>query len=371
MTATPLLDRMADGQFSQPSDGWYHIVPQGDFPHPDSGSVQVIDAAALRAMMDRFAEEKANPHFAGLLVDFDHFSYDTGRSSEAAGWIIDLEQRTGGLWGRIRWSDLGRQAIEHGRYRLLSPTWRPSDVERLGSKRIRPVRLDSVGLTNQPNLRGMAPLTNRKWTRERAMIPVTPRAEGFREFAVNPSTKGPMKNIHAALGLPAEASEETALASIAELRNRAVGAEEALAPLKNRNAELEQQNSALLESQVEADLAHFGSRFKPDAREKWRAALLHNRANTLELLDSLPETPQPPAVNGRLIGAPAPIHNRSLAVPPDSACTMPSPREHPFLNRAGELATARGQGIMQAMVELARKEPALYDSYRESLHDRK
>jgi len=40
-------------------------------------------------------------------VDFDHFSLDTEKSSEAAGWISDLESRDTGLWARVRWSDAG------------------------------------------------------------------------------------------------------------------------------------------------------------------------------------------------------------------------------------------------------------------------
>ncbi|MGA0409906.1 MAG: hypothetical protein ACO3PR_17600, partial [Limisphaerales bacterium] len=73
--------------FSLPEDGWYQLAPLGEFPHGDSGLVQVVDAAACEAMATRFVEEAKGDNFAGVLIDFDHFSLDSGSRSEAAGWI--------------------------------------------------------------------------------------------------------------------------------------------------------------------------------------------------------------------------------------------------------------------------------------------
>ena len=44
-------------------------------------------------MVNRFNEEARAENFAGLLVDFDHFSLDGEKRSEAAGWIVALEAR--------------------------------------------------------------------------------------------------------------------------------------------------------------------------------------------------------------------------------------------------------------------------------------
>ena len=70
--------------FSLPQDGWYQIAPLGEFPHSAAGVVQVVDAAACETMASRFREDCQTPNFAGLLVDFDHFSLDQGNKSEAA-----------------------------------------------------------------------------------------------------------------------------------------------------------------------------------------------------------------------------------------------------------------------------------------------
>lgn len=164
-----LLNR--DG-FRIPEDGWYQLAPLGEFPHGSAGVVQVVDAEACTAMAARFKADAAVPNFAGLLVDFDHFSLDDRARSEAAGWITDLEHRPAslegsaaangcpGLWARIRWSDVGEESVKGGRYRFLSPVWARSDCVELGENRVRPVRLLNAAVTNDPNLKGLRPLSN-------------------------------------------------------------------------------------------------------------------------------------------------------------------------------------------------------------------
>jgi hypothetical protein len=173
---TLLLNR--DG-FQMPADGWYQVAPRGEFAHAQAGLVQVVDAEACAAMVNRFEEECKGANFAGLLVDFDHDSLDAGKRSEAAGWIVELKvgnresdisdgsdasgggaKGQGGLWAKIRWSDVGEEAVKGGRYRFLSPVWARSDCVELGNGRVRPVRLLNAAVTNDPNLKGIRPLSN-------------------------------------------------------------------------------------------------------------------------------------------------------------------------------------------------------------------
>jgi hypothetical protein len=136
-------------------DGWFLAVPAGEFPHAESGQVQVIDREAIERMDFRFKQDRKD-----LVVDRDHFHYDSTRSSEASGWIVNTRPTPKGLEVQIRWTDLGEVDLSNGRYRYCSPVFLAGDVEKLGGNRIRPFRLDSLGLTNQPNI-PMAPLTNR------------------------------------------------------------------------------------------------------------------------------------------------------------------------------------------------------------------
>ena len=146
--------------FQMPADGWYQVAPLGEFAHAQAGVVQVVDAEACTAMANRFQEESNGANFAGLLMDFDHFSLDGEKRSEAAGWITALENRDGGLFAKIRWSDVGEEAVKGGRYRFLSPVWNRADCVDLGGGRVRPVRLLNAAVTNDPNLKGMQPLSN-------------------------------------------------------------------------------------------------------------------------------------------------------------------------------------------------------------------
>ena len=85
-------------------------------------------------MAAEYIARKSDANFPGVLVDFDHFSLDTGQSSEAAGWITDLESRDTGLWARVRWSDAGLAAVRGGRFRLMNPVF-PSPIARAEGKR--------------------------------------------------------------------------------------------------------------------------------------------------------------------------------------------------------------------------------------------
>jgi len=154
---------MGDNDFVLAGDGWVHVTPCGEFPHAGAGVTQVIDREACDRIAADFKARKSDGNFPGVLVDFDHFSLDTEKSSEAAGWITDLESRDTGLWARVRWSDAGLSAVQGGRFRLMSPVFPPpSQCEDLGDGKIRPVVLVSVALTNEPNIKGGRPIANRK-----------------------------------------------------------------------------------------------------------------------------------------------------------------------------------------------------------------
>jgi hypothetical protein len=148
-----------DARFKLPEDGWIHVAPHGEHPHPQ-GVVQVLDDESFNSMVANFKTRKASDEvFPGILIDIDHFSDTPGERSEAAAWIEDLEHRDSGLWAKPRWTDMGEKVTGSGEYRLVSPTWNRSDCEQLSKDRVRPMVLDTVALTNNPNLKGLTPLT--------------------------------------------------------------------------------------------------------------------------------------------------------------------------------------------------------------------
>ncbi len=177
-----MMNPIENNAFELPADGWFHLASSGEHLHPATGVTQVIDDTALRAICGNFQAAAALPGFSGALIDYDHFSYDPRRPSEAAGWIIALKTESGpapqpGLWARIRWTPEGRSAVEAERYRFLSPVWLAGDCQTLDAadrKRMRPLRLDSAGLTNNPNLKDLAPLSNRNGGSQNQFPPTSP-----------------------------------------------------------------------------------------------------------------------------------------------------------------------------------------------------
>ncbi len=294
--------------FQLPTDGWFHVVPLGEFTHP-SGVVQVIDAKAVASMVADFKNRAEQKNFPGLLVDFDHFSADPEKSSEAAGWINELENRADGIWAKIRWSDTGEAAVKSGRYRLASPVFPRAPVDLLNSgaekKRLRVLRLLSVALTNDPNLKGMVPLSNRsdEFRRGAGALP-----------AGNETTKQEsksMKSVCVLLGLSADANEESVHGAVTKLMNRATEAEAATVPLKNRVAEVEAENKGLLEAQVESDLETYAHCYDAAKKDETRTMLLKNRAVILGAWKAVPK-PTKVSAGG---GAQGNIHNRGTSVP--------------------------------------------------------
>jgi phage I-like protein len=262
--------------FQPVADGWFHIAPHGTFPHP-SGAMQVIDAEACEAMLRTFDEEARQPNFPGLLVDFDHSSHDPAQPTTAAGWIGALEHREDGLYAQIRWSDLGHQALTGGRYRLASPVWNRADCDQWSASaapegrevaHLRPRRLDRLALTNDPNLPGLAPLSNSSRRRHPVAEPAT---------AIQ-STMNFRNEILQLLQLPGTAGD-------AEITGAVRRQAEELGALRNRCERLQ-------EAQAEGDLERFADVITN--RDVVRAQLLANRENTLALLDALRQ-PEPSA----------------------------------------------------------------------------
>lgn len=135
---------------------WVLIARYGEYPHGESGKVQVFDRAAAEAIKAKFFHEMQGRDAVGVLVDMDHRSYDMSQLTEAAAWAVDLKADDVGLWALIRWTDLGESAVRNGRYQFLSPTFNKADE--LPGGKVRPTRLDTIALTNRPNM-AMPPLS--------------------------------------------------------------------------------------------------------------------------------------------------------------------------------------------------------------------
>lgn len=122
---------------------WVMLIPAGEFSGRDGrGPFRLSHPAAVIAATNEL--EMA----AGLPIDYDHatdFAAPRGRPAPAAGWICELAERDGALWGRVDWTPHGAMAITSREYRYISPVFQYTPEGEV-------TRLLRAGLTNNPNL---------------------------------------------------------------------------------------------------------------------------------------------------------------------------------------------------------------------------
>lgn len=289
-------------QPSQEND--FHLVPLGDFPGvmhrngEDINITQRFDEPALQAIVKNFRPK--------VLVDFEHRSMSEDGDTTAAAWIPSIHARPDGLGCPLEFTDIGAAAVKNKRIRFLSPAF---DVEMIdeGKKICRPTRLISVGLTNRPNLKTLAPLTNRE-----------PPAGGCQTGAHNATAANAasneeesMKGVIALLGLKEGSDETTVLNSVKEL----MAAKTDLTAANARIAELE---GAVLNKEADEFLAKHAGRIKN--KDAVKAQFVKNKADTIAMFEALAEVPEKTAT----------VHNRAGAKTPEGAA--------PVTNKAGEQA---------------------------------
>jgi phage I-like protein len=320
---THILNRVG----ALPADGWYEIETPGEHFNPAAGIVQLLDAQAFDSIVNRFKAEAAKPNFAGLLIDQDHFSLDPAKSSESFGWLMEVRNRDGHLEGKIDWTDIGEPAVTKKRFKFFSTVYDPADVAKVGSRLVnnrayplvRPLALDRLALTNDPNNKGGKPISNRDG-----------KSAGAAE------NQNHMKALLKKLGLAEDASEDSAVTAVLAITNRATSAE------TERDA-LKKERDTLLTAQVDADLEKYKNRYKPENRETLKKQLIANRALTIELLDATAPAETKPD--------PVKITNRTTATTPAGT---PAKDE---VETAKE--KARGAKISNRAAELRKLTPSL------------
>ena len=103
-----------------------------------------------------------------VLVDAEHQS-EKGGTTEAKGWLSKLNFVPGkGLFGSIKWTDIGRKLVENRVFRWLSPSWLIDKVTK------EPVAMTSVALTNKPSQMGrIDPIINQEPLKETLTMDIT------------------------------------------------------------------------------------------------------------------------------------------------------------------------------------------------------
>ena len=151
------------------------------------------DGRAWHNLNPQAVADRTNGSGIDLVLDIEHASElkaPKGEPAPAAGWLHDLRvEGDGRITAAVnRWTPKGEQAVRDGEYRYISPAvlYDPKTMNILG--------IGSAGLTNKPNL---------------------PLAALNHEQQEEPTM---LKKILAKLGLPEDATEETALNAVGKLQ---------------------------------------------------------------------------------------------------------------------------------------------------------
>lgn len=178
---------------------WVHLMPAGEIAARDGRSwtlknPQAVIAASASRGID-------------AVIDYEHqtdLAKDNGQKAPAAGWIKEFQARLDGIWGRVEWTAAAAQHLANKEYRYLSPTFA------FDPKTREVIAILRAGLTNSPALYLNALATEQD----------------------DDSMEELLKALRAALGLPENATQETALAKVGDLVKSAGTASETVAAIR-------------------------------------------------------------------------------------------------------------------------------------------
>jgi len=174
----------ADGEVPE----WVPLIPAGDVKGRDGRSWKNNEPESILHSFDEFDQD--------LPIDIEHSTEHKapkGEPAPAVGWIKELENRDGEIWGRADWNGTGKELVGEQAYRYVSPVivYKPSSGTIVG--------LTSVAVTNRPNFR-LSALNHQG-------------GEQLQEENVM------LKALLAALALPENATEAEAVAKIGTLKS--------------------------------------------------------------------------------------------------------------------------------------------------------
>lgn len=125
---------------------WVHLLPAGEIRTIDGRGPYRV--ASMHSVADLLPEGKKLP------IDEMHATdkgAPLGLPAPARGWIVALQARDDGLWGKVEWTGTGHQLMADKAYSGLSPVI-------LHSKAGEVVQVLRASLTNTPNLQGLTSL---------------------------------------------------------------------------------------------------------------------------------------------------------------------------------------------------------------------
>ncbi len=148
MTGTSLITTQAWAVPEGTVPEWVQLAPAGTFSGQDGrGPYRLRDPQAVIA---------ASLAGGRIPIDENHATdllAPKGEPSPARGWIVGMEARADGLWGRVEWTPSGRTLLTERAYRGISPVFATDPNGTVH-------RILRAALTNTPNLPQLATLNS-------------------------------------------------------------------------------------------------------------------------------------------------------------------------------------------------------------------
>jgi phage I-like protein len=139
---------LADGRVPD----WIHLLPSGEARTVDGRGPYTVNS-----MQSICEQSMANG--ARLPIDEAHATDKgamLGLAHPARGWIVEMQSRASGIWGKVEWNMSGRALMEDRAYYGISPVIR---IDKAGNV----LQVLRASLTNTPNLLGMAALQSQRF----------------------------------------------------------------------------------------------------------------------------------------------------------------------------------------------------------------
>lgn len=333
MSKTSQIALMSAQAFSASDTGsdvpdWVHLLPAGDGAGIETGDSRgpyhVTDPAQMIAASFAISDK--------LAIDENHstdLAAPKGNPSPAKGWIVEMQARQDGIWGRVEWNDAGKELVSSHAYRGLSPVITHNDDKEIGA-------ILRASLVNKPNLRGLTALNMESDMALEDFMAKLAKALGLKGGASEgditsaiaalkkggnkPELQSQMTAIGVALGI-AEGGDSAAILAAAE----AVDAEGGAKTIVALQAELatvttklttvtETQGRTAAESFVDGAIKMGRVGIKP-LRKKYIAMHMKDATQTEELIGAMPVL----SGSGTSIVPPAPKDGDTIALNAEQA----------------------------------------------------
>lgn len=358
----------------QTTSSWIQGLPLGEYNHPVYGKLQItLDRAK------RFAENLKNK-IRGIDPSIN---YNHDNANVASGWVKDAEARNDGLWLFVEWTKDAVEKIKNKEYRYFSAEYMDKWKDSTG-KEWQDVLLGGA-LTNRPFMKNLLPINLSETTVGFALE----LAEAIQRGKEGEKDMDLVK-LNKALGLAENTSEEDAFKALAEkltppdpnggsggnkrpevpavnlstelkkLSEENPMVKALLETVDNQNKALQEFNKTLVEADISRKLAEFDQSkivLTPVAKDKIHDLLLDMPVNLheqlWEILGLMKSSSGLLVELGERAGA-NPRYGRSK----DSVSL--------FMDETNRIAQEKKISFDEAMAEVSRTNPELWDQYRSS-----